>query len=146
MWTGVLDLLRRVMGPAVTAQLVGSRMWTRVLRPMWKGRYVVSNVELGSIRSRRYLTAWLWRRPSCCETDLSAATDANATGQVDVSEIGRMYPGLRLDDVVGGVFLEKDGQADPVRACVRTCMCVYMSAHEVFRVRMREYVRASVRA
>ena len=33
---------------------------------------------------------------------------------VDTAEISRLYPGLRVEDAVGGVWLPKDGQADPV--------------------------------
>ena len=34
--------------------------------------------------------------------------------EISVPEINERYPGLNLEDCVGGVFLEKDGQADPV--------------------------------
>ena len=33
---------------------------------------------------------------------------------IDLNEIAKRYPHLKLDDVVGGVWLPKDGQADPV--------------------------------
>ena len=33
---------------------------------------------------------------------------------IDLNEIAKKYPHLKLDDVVGGVWLPKDGQADPV--------------------------------
>ena len=34
--------------------------------------------------------------------------------EITPSEIASRYPGLKTDDAVGGVFLPKDGQADPV--------------------------------
>ena len=34
--------------------------------------------------------------------------------EISASDIDSRYPGLKIDDVVGGVFLPKDGQADPV--------------------------------
>ena len=34
--------------------------------------------------------------------------------EIDNAEIGRLYPDLNLDDSVGGVWLPKDGQGDPV--------------------------------
>ena len=33
---------------------------------------------------------------------------------IGLNEISKLYPHLKLDDVVGGVWLPKDGQADPV--------------------------------
>ena len=34
--------------------------------------------------------------------------------EISTDEISRLYPGLNVDDAVGGVWLAKDGQADPV--------------------------------
>jgi glycine cleavage system T protein len=34
--------------------------------------------------------------------------------EIDTAEISRLYPGLNVEDAVGGVWLPKDGQADPV--------------------------------
>ncbi len=34
--------------------------------------------------------------------------------EISPSDIGARYPGLKVDDAVGGVWLPKDGQADPV--------------------------------
>ena len=34
--------------------------------------------------------------------------------EIGASDIASRYPGLKIDDVVGGVWLPKDGQADPV--------------------------------
>jgi len=34
--------------------------------------------------------------------------------EIPTDEIARLYPGLKVDDAVGGVWLPKDGQADPV--------------------------------
>jgi 4-methylaminobutanoate oxidase (formaldehyde-forming) len=34
--------------------------------------------------------------------------------EITTDEIGRLYPGLNVDDAVGGLWLAKDGQADPV--------------------------------
>ncbi|MDA8915398.1 FAD-binding oxidoreductase, partial [Alphaproteobacteria bacterium] len=34
--------------------------------------------------------------------------------EISASEIAAHYPGLTISDVKGGVFLDKDGQADPV--------------------------------
>ena len=34
--------------------------------------------------------------------------------EISPSDIADRYPGLKIDDAVGGVFLPKDGQADPV--------------------------------
>ena len=47
-----------------------------------------------------------------------SATMARAFGveidEVDTAEISRLYPGLNVEDAVGGVWLAKDGQGDPV--------------------------------
>ena len=34
--------------------------------------------------------------------------------EIDTAEIARLYPGLNVEDAVGGVWLPKDGQGDPV--------------------------------
>ena len=34
--------------------------------------------------------------------------------EIPTDEIARLYPGLKVDDAVGGVWLPKDGQGDPV--------------------------------
>ena len=34
--------------------------------------------------------------------------------EISTDEISRLYPGLNVEDAVGGVWLAKDGQADPV--------------------------------
>ena len=34
--------------------------------------------------------------------------------EIDAAEIARLYPGLNVEDAVGGLWLPKDGQADPV--------------------------------
>ena len=34
--------------------------------------------------------------------------------EIPTEEIARLYPGLKVDDAVGGVWLPKDGQGDPV--------------------------------
>ena len=34
--------------------------------------------------------------------------------EISTDEISRLYPGLNVNDAVGGVWLAKDGQADPV--------------------------------
>jgi len=34
--------------------------------------------------------------------------------EIDTTEIARLYPGLNVEDAVGGLWLPKDGQADPV--------------------------------
>ena len=53
--------------------------------------------------------------------------------EIPTSEIARLYPGLNVDDAVGGVWLPKDGQGDPVNITQALAKGAKMRGAQIFQ-------------
>ena len=53
--------------------------------------------------------------------------------EIPTSEIARLYPGLNVDDAVGGVWLPKDGQGDPVNITQALAKGAKMRGAKIFQ-------------
>ena len=124
-WRDVVLLERKQLTCGTTwhaagliAQLRATQNMTRLAKysqELYFGLETETGVATGFKRNGSITVALTGERME--ELRRSAAM-ARAFG-VDIDEIGASdiasrYPGLKIDDVVGGVWLPKDGQADPV--------------------------------
>ena len=124
-WTDVVLLERKQLTCGTTwhaagliAQLRATQNMTRLAKysqELYFGLEEETGVATGFKRNGSMTVALTDERME--ELRRSAAM-ARAFGveidEISPSDIGARYPGLKVDDAVGGVWLPKDGQADPV--------------------------------
>ena len=67
--------------------------------------------------------------------------------EISTDEISRLYPGLKVDDAVGGVWLPGDGQGDPVNITQALAKGARMRGAEIFQgVKVTNIITQSGRA
>ena len=67
--------------------------------------------------------------------------------EIDTAEIARLYPGLKVDDAVGGLWLPKDGQGDPVNITQALAKGARMQGAQIFEgIKVTGIIRENGRA
>jgi 4-methylaminobutanoate oxidase (formaldehyde-forming) len=142
-WTDVVLLERKQLTSGTTwhaagliAQLRATQNMTRLARysqELYFGLEEETGVATGFRRNGSITVALTDER---MEEIRRSAAMARAFGveidEISAPEISRLYPGLNVEDVSGGVWLPKDGQGDPVNITQALAKGARMKGAQIF--------------